>query len=153
MKLDTAIKPFGSRLGLWIGAALLTAGCASKDDRPEAPPAAGVRENGVLIVTHADNNRTAVLKVGERLEVRLPENSSTGFAWAIDDTDRRLLKLDNATYTPPAENGFIGTRGQRAFIFTAQQPGEIALKFKYWRVWQGDDSIKERFAVTLQIHD
>lgn len=156
MKPNSAIKPFGSKPGVWILAVLLLAGCAAKGDHPNtppAPPAAGIRENGILIVTPADNNHTAVLKVGERLEVRLPENPSTGYGWAVDDTNPRLLNLDNATYTPPTENGFIGTRGRRTFFFTTRQPGEVALKFKYWRVWLGDDSIKERFAVTLQIHD
>jgi inhibitor of cysteine peptidase len=129
-------------------ALILLAGCAG------APPdevSAGVRENGVLALTRADNNRTAELRVGERLEVRLPENPATGFSWAVDENDRRLLALEDTAYTPPDEAGFIGARGQRTFRFTARQPGDVALKLKYWRVWEGDGSVTERFAVTLKI--
>lgn len=138
---------------LAILTASLAAGCAShKDTEPAAVPA-GTRENNILVLTRTDNNRTATVRVGERIEARLPESPTTGFAWAIDETNSRLLALDGTDYTPPVESGFIGTRGQRTFIFTARQPGEVALKFKYWRVWEGDASIKERFAVTLQIRD
>jgi inhibitor of cysteine peptidase len=130
-------------------AALLAAGCAAKGDPPPSPPA-GVRENGLLVVTIADNNRNAEIGAGERLAVRLPENPSTGYTWAVDETDSRLLALDSTSYVPP-ESGFIGARGQRSFIFTARQPGEVALKFKYWRFWEGDTSATERYAITVKI--
>lgn len=129
-------------------AALLTAGCAAKGDPP--PPPAGVREDGSLIVTRADNNRTAELRIGERLIARLPENPSTGYTWAIDETDRRLLTLESTDYTAPAE-GSIGARGQRTFTFTVRQPGEVALKLRYWRFWEGDASVTERYIVNLRI--
>ncbi|MCP5159013.1 MAG: protease inhibitor I42 family protein [Gammaproteobacteria bacterium] len=130
--------------------AMFMIGCASQGDQPSASPV-GVRENGVLIVTSADNNRTAELHVGERLEVRLPEDSSTGLKWAIDEYDRRILALDDTAYIPPVEVGFIGIHGLRTFTFTARQPGQAALKLKYWRVWGGDSSIKEHFAVTVWV--
>ena len=130
-------------------AALLMAGCAAKGDPPPPPPA-GVREAGSLILTRADNNRTAELRIGERLIARLPENPSTGYTWAIDETDRQLLTLDGTDYTP-AEIGSIGARGQRTFTFTARQPGEVVLQFKYWRFWEGDVSVTERYVVNLRI--
>jgi inhibitor of cysteine peptidase len=127
---------------------ILLAGCAGN---PPNEASAGVRENGLLVLTRADNNRTAELRVGERLEVRLPENPSTGFSWAVDENDRRLLALEDTAYALPVEAGFIGARGQRTFSFTARQPGDVALKLKYWRVWEGDGSVTERLAVTLRI--
>lgn len=136
---------------LLILAALLVAGCAHKKDAAPPITPAGVRENGALVLTRADNNRTAELRVGERLEVRLPENPTTGFSWAVDENDRRLLTMENTAYAPPVEAGFSGARGQRTFHFVARQPGDVALKMKYWRVWEGNSSITERFAVTLQI--
>jgi len=130
-------------------AALLMAGCAAKGEPPPPPPA-GVREDGSLVVTRADNNRTAELRTGERLIVRLPENPSTGYTWAVDETDRRLLMLDSTDYAAP-EEGFVGARGQRTFTFTVRQPGEVALKLKYWRFWEGDASVTERYIVNLRI--
>jgi len=138
-----------ARLAPLALAALLAAGCASKSEPPPPTPV-GVRENGTLILTRADHNRSAEIRVGERLMVRLPENPSTGYTWAIDETDRRLLALDSTDYAVPTE-GFVGARGLRAFTFTARQPGEVALKFKYWRFWEGDASTTEHYAVTVQI--
>lgn len=130
-------------------ATLLAAGCATKGDPPPVAPA-GVRADGMLILTSADHDRTAEPRVGERLAVRLPENPSTGYTWAIDETDRRLLALDGTDYTAPVE-GSVGARGQRTFTLTARQPGEVALKLKYWRFWEGDASVTERYTVNLRI--
>lgn len=141
-------KDLGSS-GLVLAMILLT-GCAANGDAPDAVRA-GVRENGILVLTRADNNRTAELRVGERLDVRLLENPTTGFSWAVDENDRRLLALENTAYAPPVEAGFIGARGQRTFSFTARQPGDVTLKLKYWRIWEGDGSVAERFTVTLRI--
>lgn len=104
----------------------------------------------MLILTRTDHNRSAEIRVGERLVVRLPENPSTGYTWAIDETDRRLLALDSTDYAAPTE-GFVGARGQRTFAFTARQPGEVALKFKYWRFWEGDASTTDHYAITVLI--
>jgi len=103
-----------------------------------------------LVLARADNNRIAELRVGERLVVRLPENPTTGYTWVIDETDSRVLALGSTGYTPP-EEGSIGVRGQRAFVFTARQPGEVALKLKYWRFWEGNASVTERFVVNLRV--
>ena len=130
-------------------AALLVAGCAAKGEPPPPDPV-GVRENGTLILSRADHNRTAEIRVGERLMVRLPENPSTGYTWAIEENDRRLLALDSTDYAAPTE-GFVGARGQRTFTFTARQPGEVALKFKYWRFWEGDASTTDHYAITVLI--
>lgn len=136
---------------LTLLAAALAAGCASKKSVEPVPvPPAGTRENGVLILASADNNRTAELRVGERVKVGLPDNPSTGYTWAIDETDNRLLALDGAEYNEPTE-GFIGARGRRIFTFTARQPGEVTLRLKYWRFWDGEGSTTERYAVTLKI--
>lgn len=113
-------------------------------------PPAGVRENGVLLLGRTDNNRTAEPHVGERLKITLPENPITGYTWAIDETDRRLLTLEGTSYDAPTE-GFSGARGQRTFTFIAQQPGKVTLKLKYWRFWDGDASATERYAITLKI--
>jgi inhibitor of cysteine peptidase len=133
-----------------IVTAALAAGCASRKSTEPAAVPAGVRDNGVLVLTRADHNRTAELRVGEHIKVSLPENPGTGYTWAIDETSGRLLALDGTEYVEPTE-GFIGARGERIFTFTARQSGEVALKLKYWRFWEGEASATERYAVNLRI--
>ena len=133
-------------------AALLATGCSTaKSDPPVAAPA-GSRENGMLILTQADNNRSAEVKRGEQITVRLPENPSTGFGWAIDESDRQRLALDSTAFAETTE-AYVGARGQRSFTFTARQAGTVALKLKYWRFWEGDTSVTERYTVNLLIRD
>ncbi len=132
-------------------AAILILGCAvQKAAEPVLPLAAGVRQDGVLTLTRNDNDRSAELRVGERLQLSLPENPTTGYTWAIEETDRGLLALDSTAYEESTE-GFIGARGRRLFTFSARQPGEVALKLKYWRFWEGDSSTTEHYAVQLRI--
>ncbi len=130
-------------------AALLVVGCASK---PDSESSAGSRENGVLVLTRDDDQRTAEVRVGEQIRVRLPESHGTGFVWAVDETDRQRLALDSTGFEEPTE-GFIGARGMRTFTFTARQPGEVVLKLKHWRIWEGEGSVTERFIVTLRIQE
>jgi len=153
-----SLRPLSSRLASFAFAALLAlvtaafaAGCASKKSAEPVAPPAGSRENGVLSLKREDNNRTAELRVGERFKVSLPENPSTGYTWAIDETDRRLLALEGTAYDEPDEGGFVGARGRRIFTFSAQQAGEVVLRLKYWRFWDGDASTTERYAVSLKI--
>ena len=126
---------------------LLAVGCASK---PDSESTAGSRQEGVLVLTRADDQRTAEVRVGERIRVRLPEKHGTGYVWAVDETDRQRLALDGTGFEEPTE-GFIGARGMRTFTFTARQPGEVVLKLKHWRIWEGEGSVTERFAVSLRI--
>ncbi|HAO32170.1 MAG TPA: hypothetical protein DCQ84_04335 [Candidatus Competibacteraceae bacterium] len=153
-----SLRPLSSRLASFAFAALLAlvtaafaAGCASKKSAEPVAPPAGSRENGMLSLKREDNNRTAELRVGERFKVSLPENPSTGYTWAIDETDRRLLALEGTAYDEPDEGGFVGARGRRIFTFSAQQAGEVVLRLKYWRFWDGDASTTERYAVSLKI--
>lgn len=130
-------------------AALLVVGCASK---PDSESSAGSRENGVLVLTRDDDQRTAEVRVGEQIRVSLLEKHGTGYVWAIDETDRQRLALDSTGFEEPTE-GFIGARGMRTFTFTARQPGEVVLKLKHWRIWEGEGSVTERFVVTLRIQE
>ena len=134
---------------LWVLTLILLTACAANNESPNATPA-GVRENGVWRLTRADHRRTAEVRVGEQLAVQLPENPTTGFTWAIDETDRQRLMLDGSDYLPP-ELGFIGAKGWRTFRFTARRPGDMTLQLKYWRVWEGEGSVTDRFTVTLRI--
>jgi len=129
----------------------LSAGCASPTGSESAAGPVGVRENGLLVLGPKDQNRVAEIRVGERFAVRLPENPTAGFSWAVAESDSRLLALDSTDYNPPEEAGFIGARGDRTFTFTAREPGEVPLALKYWRFREGDASITERYTVTVRI--
>ena len=143
------LRPMGlACLALLAG---LSVGCAAHREPETAPSLAGSRDNGVVRLTRQDHNRTAELRTGERLVLSLPEAQGGSRTWAIEETDRRLLMLEDSHYQPSDQTGFIGVRGERIFQFKAQQPGELTLALRYWRFFEGEGSVTDRYSIHLRI--
>jgi inhibitor of cysteine peptidase len=103
-----------------------------------------------LEISSSHNGQTVSLKVGDTVDLRLPENPSTGYRWTIDTLDPAHVKI--------SETGFRGTDsvgggGDAYWRLRGAAAGETALTLKRWRSFEGDRSVVERFAVTLQITD
>lgn len=97
-------------------------------------------------LTEADNGRTVDLKVGETLEVTLPENATTGYRWAVDRLDPGIVEAHESK--PIYPSGPTGSAGEVTFSFKAGKAGsgEVSLN---WRHFEGDSSITQRFRVRL----
>ena len=104
----------------------------------------------VITLTQADQGKSITLQPGQTLVVKLPENPTTGFRWAIARNDEETLALRDSDYAPAAGVG-VGGGGQRTFTFVARKPGSVILQFKNWREWEGDSFITERFGVTIDV--
>lgn len=126
---------------LLLFAALLLAACATT-------------KSSTPVLT--DKDKTLNISVGKRFVIRLDENPTTGYVWAIDGKTE-LLGLESSDYvsdTPPNKNGevhIVGGGGQRSFTFVAQKAGTVTLKLKHWRSWEGDASIVDTFSIPVQI--
>ena len=103
-----------------------------------------------MTLTRGDNGKTIEVQAGDNVVVRLEENPTTGFVWAIDQDNDDILPLQNSDYTMAPSAG-IGGGGQRSLTFKAQKAGTVSLQLKLWREWEGDRSITERFFVTVQV--
>jgi len=106
----------------------------------------------MLTLTRADNGKYITMQVNDHLIVSLDENFTTGFQWALDSSGGDWVKLQASEYIPAAGSG-IGGGGQRVLTFKAQQAGTGRLQLKLWREWEGEQSIVERFTVTLQVQE
>ncbi len=102
-----------------------------------------------VAVTREDNGRVVVVKVGDEISVHFPENPTTGYSWAIDSIDTKRLEANAPTYH--GEGVGLGAGGARTWIFRARASGRARVGLKRWRHWEGDTSVVERFAVTLDI--
>ncbi|HIK46578.1 MAG TPA: protease inhibitor I42 family protein [Leptolyngbyaceae cyanobacterium M65_K2018_010] len=107
---------------------------------------------GNILLTQTDHGRSIEVRVGDRVVIDLSENPSTGFQWAIEQNNDRVLKPLSSTYTPPTGTT-VGGAGQRTFAFLGQASGIAEPRFKLWREWEGNASIVERFSVTIQVRD
>jgi inhibitor of cysteine peptidase len=101
----------------------------------------------MLTITDRDNGRRLPAHVGDRLEIRLAENATAGYRWAPDGYDAGLLELTEATASYP--NAAVGSGGEAIFRFRVVGVGSSTLTLKYWRHWEGEGSIIQRFAVTI----
>ncbi len=102
-----------------------------------------------VAVSREDNGRVVVVRVGDTISVHLPENPTTGYSWAIDSIDAKRLEADAPTYH--GEGAGLGAGGARRWNLRARTPGRARVELKRWRHWEGDTSVVERFAVTLDI--
>jgi inhibitor of cysteine peptidase len=110
----------------------------------------GLKQAMVVTLTREDNDKTIEVHAGDSIVVRLPENPTTGFAWAIDRADDEVLRLQSSEYSPAAGVG-VGGGGQRNLTFKAIRPGTVTLRLKLWRDWEGDKSVTDRFTTTIRV--
>lgn len=101
-------------------------------------------------LTLADNGATIHVRRGDRIVIRLPENPTTGYRWDPDAVDDRIVSLTSREYAPPAGGG-VGAGGAVSMVFEAQAPGEGNIRLKRWRDWEGESSVRERYAIGVVV--
>jgi inhibitor of cysteine peptidase len=103
-----------------------------------------------ITLSENDSGKTIEVTQGDTIEIRLPENPTTGYQWAVEEVDENILTLQSSEYVLP-QDPRIGEGGTRVVQFQAKQArsGEVALK--YWREWEGDSSIIKRFRIDVRV--
>lgn len=92
------------------------------------------------------NAKSVSLRVGEILELRLPENPTTGFRWRLEEHSGTTIVDDtlNAGAIP-------GQGGQRTLRFKMSAPGTYEIALRYQRRADIADQTAQSFRVSLQI--
>lgn len=101
----------------------------------------------MLTVTERHDGQHLSLRRQELFELHLAENATAGYRWEIDSCDTGLLELVEATARYPSVTP--GSGGTAVFRFRVIGTGSCALKLKYWRHWEGNASIRQRFSVMI----
>jgi inhibitor of cysteine peptidase len=96
------------------------------------------------------NGTTVAVKLGDTVEVSLPENPTTGYRWVLVPDPNLTASLVSAVFVPnqgvPPAN--VGVGGTRTWTFTAAAGrGQIRLVSRQ----DDNDPPKETFSVTLTI--
>jgi inhibitor of cysteine peptidase len=101
-----------------------------------------------LVFHQSDSGHPLEVPVGATFALELRDASTTGYRWAVEELDERVLDLAGSRVRP---GGGIGATGTITFVFKAKAPGAARLRLKLWRSWVGDASIVERFDAPLQL--
>jgi inhibitor of cysteine peptidase len=101
------------------------------------------------LLVETDNDRTVDIRLGETVQVNLPENATTGYRWAIDHYDEEFIKAlaTEPHYTANA----LGSGGEVAFTFQVKKIGTGEIVLKHWRHWEGNSSVIARFRIRLHV--
>lgn len=87
------------------------------------------------IFYNTDSGKDVHLKVGERIELHLKANPSTGFMWYLQKESTPLMKLVHQTQTEP-DNPMPGAGVFQIFVFDVKSPGDGVMHMHYVRSWE-----------------
>jgi inhibitor of cysteine peptidase len=103
----------------------------------------------VTTVTEGENGKAVKIRAGDILVVRLSENATTGYRWALDGVDSPLVTIHEAQYSSPSPS--VGGSGEVTWRVEGKAPGSLEIKLKLWRSWEGEKSVQKRFRLALTI--
>jgi inhibitor of cysteine peptidase len=122
-------------------------------NRPPAKPAVAAAEAKTgqrETLREQDSGRTLELRVGDRIEVMLSGNPTTGFNWEPAATDGAILRqIGERIYT--RDSNLIGAGGKMSFCFEAVGTGKTTLRLIYHRSWEKNVPPAKTFEVTVVV--
>lgn len=99
----------------------------------------------VLNLTTNDSGNSYFVAPGSTVEIRLPENMSTGYSWKLQTIEGDSVKLASETYTDKAS--IPGTDGTYSLKVTAGQSGQSVLTIV--KTGRGSPNVVEQVIVVL----
>ena len=108
-------------------------------------------ETGAMTMQRCDegcNGQTVDLAVGQKIEIRLPENPTTGFRWQLSAEDKAMCRLVSDSFGAPS--GPPGRGGEHVWIFQAAQPGECDIVLRLRRPWDASTEPVQTFSIRVR---
>jgi inhibitor of cysteine peptidase len=102
----------------------------------------------LITLEQAAAGQTVDVPVGQVIELRLPENRSTGFRWQFAAGPGPACAVVGDTYTAAANRP--GAGGEHTWTLQAAQPGVCELRLAYRRPFENAPPTQS-FAVTVQV--
>jgi len=121
---------------------------APQPARPPLTDAEGGDLATVVSIGAGDDGTAVNLTVGQRLDVVLEGNPTTGYLWMVDTIDRAVLRETGEWEFVP-DSDAAGAGGVVTLHFRAFAPGETELKLSYRPSWQPEAEAYETFAVKV----
>jgi inhibitor of cysteine peptidase len=106
----------------------------------------------VRTIDETMDNQTITASVGDKIEVRLEGNPTTGYDWKAVSYSRSL-PVSHSDYIP-MDPTFVGSGGTYVFTIVPDQfasGGSHTIKFAYFRSWEGEDKALKTFTINIDV--
>jgi inhibitor of cysteine peptidase len=117
---------------------------------PTPSPSATGNALSDITLTETDRGRSITVARGQTIRISLPEAPTTGFLWKIEQSNAGVLELLSSDYTPPTGPG-VGGAGTRFWSLLPKATGTVRVTAKHWRPSEGEQSVVDRFEVTIKV--
>ena len=107
-------------------------------------------------LTAATSGGATQLQVGQKLQITLEANPTTGYSWVdkSDFGDGVLAAIGEPKYTASESGGsspVVGAGGSTLFVYEAKQAGEAQVKLEYVRPWETGVPATEEFTQLVTV--
>ena len=101
------------------------------------------------MVDETFNGRTIDVTIGQTIEVRLPENPTTGFSWKLTSDGGPACVIADDEFIAPT--GPPGKGGDHTWKFKAVRPGESDIELVYRRRWESSAGPSKTFKIHVKV--
>lgn len=96
------------------------------------------------------NGQTIELEVGQKLQISLEGNPTTGFNWELLEYDPAVLKqVGDMEYK--SDSKLMGAGGVMTFTFEALKSGDTRLRLIYHRGWETDVPPEKNYELDVSV--
>jgi inhibitor of cysteine peptidase len=107
-----------------------------------------VKERDALLqLNERDHRRKVETRVGHEIELRLPENPTSGHRWRLVTSGESVCSLVSDEFEPGRQPGQPGVHLWRFRIIAA---GSGRVELAYSRRWQGDAPAADTFSLEVK---
>jgi len=102
----------------------------------------------VFSLTEADNTTVVSMKIGDKLNLTLPDYGDGGYVWGIVHNDENIVfKTEQFTW---GSSGMLGDFGKDTWVFTAIHTGSSTIELCCQRPF-GEQDICQTFTVIVNV--
>ncbi len=105
---------------------------------------------GATRLSKTDAGKTIELRAGDKLQVVLEGNPTTGYQWQVREVDAAVLKVSGEPEYK-SESSLTGAGGQYTFHFESLAPGQTVLQLIYHRPFEKNVAPIETYQVTVVV--
>ena len=114
--------------------------------------AAGKQRGITVRLTHADSGSTIELHPGDKLEIVLPGNPTTGYTWEVRPGAEALLKQKGDPEFAP-DSKALGAGGRTTISFDVIAAGKASLVLIYHRTFEQAVPPLRNFGIRVVVTD